>query len=181
MVAHQNFILAAESTGPEWWALVLKKLEPIFTRRIGVPRRLMSHDYGTNSVRETLLPEGLLNLQDVGSQEIVTIYAEDVSSGSMQLVVEGHFRTATISVLPKGDLREFLKQTWAACGEVVDAVLAGDELEVDEVSLDYVLRCGRIPDNLDLCQELIVRPRTSDSRSFTGSTVEHGGILVTER
>lgn len=180
MGARYNIVLAADSPDPGIWVAVVSRLTPLIDNLIGVIQTVMIHNYTTDQVRESPLVGAPTSIPLISPDEIATLYAADVATGCVLLGHEGRFRTVTISAQATQDPLRSLQQTWSAAGDLVEVVAAGEELEVSEPDLDYMLDNARIPVSLDLCHQAIVRPsrKGKTEKKATLVEVEHGGILI---
>jgi hypothetical protein len=178
MGARSNIILAVERADANEWDTLLREVGSLFTTKVGAPQSVVIQDYETDLLQEMPYVESSLKPLVVAPQEIVTIYPSDRAAGCMQLAWEGRFRTIAISVWRTENLRDLVMEAWNVSGAIADVVLAGEELEVDEASLDDALSHARIPKNLDLCEEVIVRPRVRLASAESEPRIEHGGLHI---
>lgn len=179
MAARQNLIVVV----PRCWekALrVLAALQATIEDWIGSLRTVSVQDFSTGSAQDRPL-EGLVAseaLPEVSDEEIVVLYPSDPRRGSVLLSHEGTYDLITLSLGEHAPALDRLDRIWRLVGGDATAVLAGEELEVEDEQIDTLIESGELPAELDLCDAAIVRVSGAVAELDMRNELLHGGRLL---
>ena len=144
------------------WAQVcssLPRLQSIVEDWIGPLSVLSVQNFLTGSVEDHRV-EGMITegwIPTTSRDEIVALYPDDPKLGAVLVFHEGPYDLIILAAGKRGLAVERLKEVWRSIGDNAQAVLVGQELEVEESHITELLHSEMLPSELDLCEAAIVR------------------------
>ena len=179
MGALQNFIIVVPGS-LETVRRVLIALQPLIVEHLGSLCTLSVQDFVTGSIDDQMMVGRASDaLPHWSDHETVALYPSEPRRGTVLISHEGPYDLVVLSLGKHTPTLDVLTRIWSAVGADAHAVLAGEELDVNENQVGALLEEGEIPDDLDLCQAAVAKLPLSFSRaSELGGLVEHGGRLL---
>lgn len=181
MPARQNIVIVI----PRGWAEVrslLAPLQAVIEEWIGSPRLLSIQDVVTGSTDDRQIVGAFTgdDLPEASENEIVAVYPDDRSRGAVLAMHEGSFDLIVISTDEHGLAGDRSERIWSLIGGEAQAVLVGEELEVEHNQIVELLRSGQLPADLDLCEAAILRDPQSRPAVLRQELPYGGRLLLRE-
>lgn len=178
MGTKNSVILAVESCGFTSWQILIERVEPVVFKIVGPLKEMRVLNFLTGKeIKTGLAGDPSTTVNKIMENEIVTFYPERPVDGCLQLYLEGRFKVVNLALSSILNSSDIIRKTWQEVGELIDIILVGEELEVNEEDLDYLLENIRIP-NMSLCQEAIVKKKLWTKKPVGSIDVEYGGVLI---
>lgn len=178
MTERQNIIVVV----PKGWEGVRNlwpRLQSLVLEWIGAPKTLSVQDFAIGSTKDAAV--GDLPTKDILPQasenEIVALYPSDPKRGAVLMLHEGAYDLIVLALALHGSAIERLIRTWGVVGDAAQAVLVGNELEVEHSQVTELLRSGMLPSELDLCEAAIIGSEGGSTR-MGGRELPYGGSLL---
>lgn len=179
MAARQNLIVVI----PRCWERtrsILAALHTLIEEWIGSLSTVSIQDFSTGSAEDRPLRSAAAAaaLPEASEQEIVAFYPSDPRRGSVLVSHEGSHDLITLSLGEHAPALDRLNRIWSLVGGEANAVLVGEELEIDDEQIATLLESGEVPADLDLCDAAIAKLPSPPAGLDGKDELLHGGRLL---